>query len=245
MEFLHFVLPIALIFTAYFVKGFSGFGPALILIPTLSLIYDPPSVILLTTLFDLIAGFLLLYSIRPVVNWKLVFTVLLAFFPGAFIGARLMTFLPIFLLKKIMAVLVLFFISLIFFNSHKANYNSKAEPRTLLQSLAAFFAGFSGGLVGISGPLLVIYFKLTSAKSYFRAQLIAIFVFGAAWRLFLYRSLGTELHISPTYIIIYFITMLIALGAGSYLHVKVNEQKFDRIVALILLIPCITLGISQ
>ena len=235
------LLSMALIFTAYFVKGFTGFGPALILIPTLSLIYDPHGAILLTTFFDLIAGLILLFTVRKQVQWKIVFTVLSGFLPGAYLGARLMTSLPVSLLKKTLAVFVLFFIFLILLQSSKAEQRTSNNKKPLLQFLISFFAGFGGGLVGISGPLLVIYFKLTYPKHFFRTQLIAVFAFGAAWRLFLYRSLGLTIELPLSDLGLYLFTLLLALGAGSYIQVRINEQKFDRLVALILLIPCVTL----
>lgn len=238
------VITIALIFTAYFIKGFSGFGPALILIPTLSLIYLPQQAILLATVLDLVAGFILLFSVRKQVQWKIVATVLATFVPGAYLGARLMAFLPIPVFKKILALFVLFFIGLILWQSRRAEQRTSSAKSGYVQFLISFFAGFGGGLVGISGPLLVIYFKLTYPKSFFRTQLIAIFAFGAAWRLFLYRSLGITVELSFTEWGLFLLTMFGAIAVGTYVQLRINEQKFDRIVALILLIPCFTLMLS-
>ncbi len=230
-----------LIFTAYFVKGFTGFGPALILIPTLSLIFTPQHAIFLTTIFDLIAGSILLFSVRKQVQWKIVFLVLLAFFPGAYAGAHLMTALPIPVFKKVLGLFVLFFIGLILWQSTRAERRAPTRKSGYLQFLFSLLAGFGGGLVGISGPLLVIYFKLNYPKSFFRTQLIAVFAFGAAWRLFLYRSLGVTIHLTFWQWLVFLFTLLAAIATGSFIQLHVNEQKFDRIVALILLIPCFTL----
>ena len=240
MDGLHFLLPATLIFAAYFVKGYSGFGPALILIPTLSLVYTPHSAILLVTLFDLMAGMALLISVWRSIRWKTTFSVLLAFFPGALLGARLMTGMPVEPLKKILAIVLLLFIALIWNKNAPPKQQTKMHTR-LGQSLAAFGAGFTGGLTGISGPLLVVYFKLVHPKTFFRNQLIAIFAFGAAWRLFLYHSFHAALHIPIWQLIIFALLMLSALFFGSRFQLKTDEQTFNRSIALILLIPCLTL----
>jgi len=237
----HLVLAIALLFTAYFVKGFTGFGPALILIPTFSLLFSPREAVLLTTVFDLIAGFILLFSVRRLVDWKTVGLVLLAFSPGAYLGARLMTVLPVPIFKKVLALFVLFFIVLIFWQSTRSKGTLCFRHAPYWLFVFSFFAGLGGGLVGISGPLLVIFFKLGFPKSVFRTQLIAVFAFGAAWRLFLYRSLGLHFSLTTTQWVLFFLTLLSAITAGSLVQIRINEQKFNRIVALILLIPCVTL----
>ncbi len=241
MDVWHTGITIILIFTAYFVKGFSGFGPALILIPLLSLIIPPVEAIVLTTVFDLIAGILLLLSIRKTVLWKQVAMILPAFFFGAFLGARSIPILPVTMLKKTVALLVLFFIVLILWQSTRPLKPSLKLGHWYGRTIVSFLAGFGGGLAGISGPLLVIYFKLQYAKSIFRNLLIAVFVFGAAWRLFLYRSVGLTVRFAPWQWMLFIATLLVAIAFGSLVQIRIDEQKFDRFVALILLIPCVTL----
>lgn len=241
MDGLHTGITVLLIFTAYFIKGFSGFGPALILIPVLSLMLAPAEAVLMTTVFDLIAGTVLLVSVRKAVRWKQVALVLLAFFPGAYLGARFIPLLPVSIFKRLLAFLVLFFVGLIFWQSQYAARRARSTSRWPSQTLVSFLAGFGGGLAGISGPLLVIYFKLRYAKSVFRNFLIAVFAFGAAWRLLLYRSIGLTVRLAVWQWMLFVFTVLAAIALGSLVQIRIDEQKFDRIVALILLIPCFTL----
>ena len=238
-------ITVFLIFSAYFIKGFTGFGPALILIPTLSLIFTPQEAIVLTAIFDLIAGCILLISVYKQIQWKIVGMVLLAFFPGAYQGAQLMTVLSLPVFTKILALFVLFFIGLILWQSGRASERIPSKKPGYLQFLVSLLAGFGGGLVGISGPLLVIYFKLSYPKTFFRNQLIAVFAFGAAWRLFLYRSLGINIHLALWQWFVFFSTLIAAIAAGTFVQLHINERKFDRIVALILLIPCFTLVLGK
>jgi uncharacterized membrane protein YfcA len=81
-------------------------------------------------------------------------------------------------------------------------------------------------------------------KAFFRTQLIAIFVLGTAWRsvLFIYHQI--PLNIPVIHLIIYFFLMLFGLWLGGRSHLNVKEITFNRMVALILLIPAFSLLIS-
>ncbi len=239
-----FFFAIAVVFVAFFVKGFTGFGPALILIPILSNFFPARQVIYLSTLLDLFAGFYLLITVRRLINWQLVIPVLLLFFPGAYLGARLLSSMESSLLKQLLGAAMLFFIGIIWFNTLPQTNQIKIKIRQKWTLIISFLAGIGGGLFGISGPLLVIYFKLAYRKEIFRAQLIAIFAFGAVWRLFLYHSLGSRLGFTLWQFLIFLVIMLTAIVLGSALHLHVNQKKFDRLVALILFIPSFSLLFS-
>ena len=78
-------------------------------------------------------------------------------------------------------------------------------------------------------------------KSFFRTQLIGIFFFGAGWRFFLYRINGIEFNLELSEVGLFFLIMLCAAWAGTKLHFKVNEVIFNRIVAVLLIVPSINL----
>ena len=244
MSSLFFFIAVVIVFVAYFVKGFTGFGPALILIPSLSHFFPPQQVIYLSTLLDVFAGIYLLISVYRLIDWKMVLPVLMLFFPGAYLGARLLSALDVLLLKRLLGMTMLFFIGLIWFNTLPRENALTFKLRQTVTLPVSFFAGIGGGLFGISGPLLVVYFKLALKKAAFRAQLIAIFAFGALWRLFLYHSLGQRLHLQWWQFGIFLLTMLGAIYTGSLLHLHINQKKFDRVVALVLLVPSFSLLFS-
>ncbi len=239
-----FIGTLVIVLIAYLVKGFTGFGPALILIPTLSYFYDPHQAIFLSTLLDLVAGIFLLATTFQLINWKSVFWVILTFFPGTYIGAKWLGSLDIPLFKKLLGLIMLSFLVLIWFNT-KANKNRfLLNTRFHLTFTISFLAGIGGGLFGISGPLLVIYFKLGLEKAFFRAQLIAILVFGAAWRLWLYHSFNIKAMIYWWQHAIFFIVTFSAIIAGNHWQLHIDAKKFDRFVAMVLVLPSLLLIFS-
>jgi uncharacterized membrane protein YfcA len=235
-------LAILVVLLAYFVKGFSGFGPALVLVPSLTLLFDPETAISASTFFDIIAGPVLLYSVRKQIDWKFVVPVNLLIFTGAYFGAHMLKIVSAGLLTKIIGFGLLGFIVLLLFQS--SNESQKSNPSKLVHWISlpiALIAGFSGGMIGITGPLLVIYMKLNFDKSYFRNQLIAIFTFGAIWRFFLYRWNGTAFNMDLWLIIVLSVMLFAGLWIGQHVHARVNEKTFNRVIALVLIVPVINL----
>lgn len=239
------IIALLVVILAYFVKGFSGFGPALVLIPVFSLIYDPETAISTAALFDLIAGPILFLSVYKRIDWKFVVPVTFFLYLGAWAGTLLMKSFTPQTLKLSIAVGLLIFISILIF--YKNNSTGDLKPNTMLKWLkvpVAITAGFTGGLIGMTGPVLIIYMKLIYKKEYFRDQLIAIFMFGAAWRFFLYRWHSIKLEIATVDLGVMGMLLLLGLFIGNYFQQIVNEQKFNRVIAIILLIPALNLLIS-
>ena len=230
------VLGILVILIAYFVKGFSGFGPALIIVPFFSLLYDPPSALVIAALFDFFAGGILAYTVRKEIRWSFVLLIFVALGVGVVFGSFLLGRILVDGLKKIIGAVLLIFALIILVQQNGTGWKNK-QKYIFLKYPAAFVSGFLGGLVSMSGPPIIIYMKVMYEKSFFRTQLIAIFMLGTAWRYLMYLYHDIPMNIPFQSLIIYFICLLAGLWLGSHLHVKVNEVVFNKIVAVILLIP--------
>jgi len=230
------VLGILVILVAYFVKGFSGFGPALIIVPFFALIYDPPSALVIAALFDFFAGCILVYTVRKDIRWSFVLSVFAVLGVGVVFGSLLLGRIPVDGLKKIIGAILLIF-SFIILLQRNGTLRKNKQKYTFLKYPAAFISGFLGGLVSMSGPPLIIYMKMMYEKTFFRTQLIAIFMLGTAWRylMFVYRDIPMNIPFQS--LVIYFLCLLGGLWLGGHLHVKVNEVVFNKIVVVILLIP--------
>ena len=69
-----------IILAAYFIKGFSGFGPALIIVPFFTILYDAPSALVLAVIFDMFAGAFLMYSVRKEIDWRFVLVIFIVIY---------------------------------------------------------------------------------------------------------------------------------------------------------------------
>ena len=62
------LIVIIAVFIAFFIKGFSGFGTALLLMPLFTMLFGAKSALPTTALFDVIAGLILIISVRHKIN---------------------------------------------------------------------------------------------------------------------------------------------------------------------------------
>ena len=234
------IFGILVIIVAYFVKGFSGFGPALIIVPFFAILYDPTSALVIAALFDFFAGLILVYTVRKDIKWSFVLSIFIVLGVGVVAGSLLLDQISVEVLKKLIGAILLVFSLLILFQSNGDLVKDKQKYK-FLKYPSAFMGGFLGGLVSMSGPPIIIYMKMMYEKSFFRTQLIAIFVLGTGWRYLLFIYHHVPMNIPLQSLVIYFFCLLTGLWLGTHLHVRVNEVVFNKVVAMILLIPAFVL----
>ena len=234
-------LGVLVVLTAYFIKGLSGFGPALVMVPFLSLLFDPTTAISVTALMDFLAGGFLLPSVRKTVQWKLVLQIFAALALGAVLGTYLLGMIPLQILKKIIGITILVFTVLILLQRENNLPLNKAAGGSFWRYPVGFLSGLLGGLLGISGPPLIIYMKLRYPKTFFRSQLIGIFFLGTGWRFFLYQINRIGLNLTPVDLGVFIVVMIAGVFAGHRVQIRMSERLFNRIVALLISIPAVRL----
>lgn len=231
------IISLLVILAAYFLKGLSGFGPALIMIPFLTIIYDPATAIIITAFLDFLAGVVLVPQIRRDISWPFVIPIIVSMGIGATVGAYLLGQLPVDTLQQIMGIAIALFALYLLFQRN-SNKQSEVHSKSLKYPVG-ILSGLSGGLLGISGPPLVIYMKLYYEKTFFRTQLIVVFLFGSGWRLILYYLNQIEMTLDWTLLPIFIITMILGVFIGNKIHIKISEIVFNRLVAIIIFLTAI------
>lgn len=226
---------------AYFVKGLAGFGPALLVVPFFTLLAGVELALPASAFFDVLAGGLLFFQIYRRIDWKFCFPLMLAMGSGSFLGAQLVFHLPLEGIRRAMGVFIFLFALFLGLkkNQPKNEVTVSAEgrfPGRRLYGLGAgFLGGISGGLIGMSGPPLIVYMKQVYPKDFFRTQLIVVFMVENAVRLAVYRQ--NHLFAAGDSAILLFClpSLLIGLWLGAQLHLRVSETSFNRFIALILI----------
>jgi len=225
---------------AYFVKGFSGFGPSLIIIPVLSHYMPIDSVIYLATILDLAGGLILLFRVHHLIFWKKTSLVILFMLFGTWYGTHLLKSLEHIIIEKMLGVILVLFIIVLWWKSAGSAAEMRGWKKKLIYPVS-LFSGILGGMMGISGPPIVLYMKFSHDKTVFRNELIAIFAFAAAFRLFFYWYMDISLIISGGKLLVFGLSMLIGLMIGQISHARVREETFNKAVALLLLVPALSL----
>lgn len=239
-----FLLACLVVFAAYFLKGFSGFGPAIVMVPFFTLLYEPNTAITIATLFDFISGLFLIWTVHKDIRWSFVFSVFIALALGAVLGAHLLGKMPTLLLERCIGAVIIVFSTMILLQN-KNKHEALTPFASFLRIPIGLISGFLGGLLGISGPPLVIYVKMLYDKAFFRTQLIAIFLLGTGWRSLLYCWNRIPMKLSALEILFFFIILCIGLWTGNRIQVRVEETNFNRIVAILVLLPAINLLLAH
>lgn len=169
------VLTIIIIFIASFVQGFSGFGFALLTVPTLSIFLDLKFVVPLAALCGFYVNIYLAYVLRKKIRINEAKELVYGALIGVPLGAMVITSFNKELLLVFLSLLVLIFVFFSLTNiiqTRKINYKWKY--------LAGFLSGLFGGAFNTNGPPILIYYYLSGySKEKFKASLTGYFVFSS------------------------------------------------------------------
>lgn len=153
------------------VRGYSGFGGALIFIPLTAAILGPKKAVAVFYLFDLVSATPYGYTYFPKANWKEVAPM----FAGAFlllpVGTYVLANSDPLALRWALSILVMIMLAVLV-----SGWRYKGQPTALASLFVGGAAGFSGGSTGISGPVVIAYWLSSrSEASVIRANIMVFY----------------------------------------------------------------------
>lgn len=221
-----------------------GFGAGMITVSLLALLYGNinifvPFFLLLCLPTELTISF----KDRKQIDFRRTGTFLIFIFPGLIFGAWVLKNAPdkglLLALGVVIASVALYY--LLFEDSHVFSLNSKRWV-VLFGSLS----GVLGGVYGISGPPLIVYFKaMRLDKKTFRVALLSIFLAMSIFRsgVYIVMHLYTMPILISTIMALPF--ALVGMRAGISAHHRLPEHLFKRLTSAILLVSGILLVIKN
>ncbi len=221
---------------AYFVKGVAGFGPALVMVPWLAVLFDPHIALSTSAFLDFLVGCLMIVTLKyRWVDLKIVGPMAIALVLGTVVGAVLAGYVPQRIVLILMACVVAIFGVVMIFFHEPAPTDIVARGSKLVVG-GCLLGGLSSGLVGISGPFIVMALRPKAGKGDFRRLLVALFLIGGVFRLVTYGTVGVwtnqvlviSLWASPA--------VVIGLFIGYRQHDRISERSFSIIVGIIMLV---------
>ena len=225
---------------AYFVKGATGFGPAMVFISLGTLLIGAQPAIVISTMLDVVGGFTLFFADTYADGRRFWIPLAIMIVIGSVIGGTLLAIIPLQHYKIILGGAIILLGSWFVFGSNQVDQQKLMdhlpEKASLLDMSVSLFAGFCGGFFGISGPPLIFYLGRKLAKSAFRKTLIPIFLMAAIARILTYLAGGLvtiQLGIKGLIILP---GLFIGLYLGNHLFIKMNEIWFRRFIGLILIL---------
>src|SRR3954471_1054317 len=155
-----------------FVRGFSGFGSALIYIPLIAAIYEPRIAAPTLLLIDLAGSVPFTIRELPRCNWREVAPVTTAAALAVPLGTIALLFIDPIVLRWFIAVLVLGLLAVL-----ASGWRYHGKPTLPVSIGVGLFAGFGSGAVQIAGPAVIIFWLGGSSNAaVVRANLMVFFM---------------------------------------------------------------------
>lgn len=223
---------------AYFLRAASGIGSALILVPLGAIAVGTLDAIVLSAFLDLISGAIILGLDRrsPVeANWRVL---ALAMAVGVVAGSLGLRSIPVSYLGKVLGVITV--AAAAWFLAGRPGTRVQEQPRgdrprPWAGMAVCLVAGILGGVSGISGPPLAIYFGSRMAKGTFRSVVTRLFMVEAVLRVVLYLAIGLVGWQMVWLLAVSVPAMVLGTFVGNRVFLKLNERWFGALIGLVLL----------
>ncbi len=231
-----YILPV--VFLAYFFKGTTGFGSAIILVALGSAIIGPVAAVTMVTLLDVVGGAALLRIDRTQDSRRLWMPLALALIVGAVAGALLLKLISLENFKPVLGVTLIFAGAWMIFLRGRGPYTGQELPETYRpRDLAVcLVAGAAGGLTGLSGPPLIFSFGGWLSKEAFRRILTRIFWAEALAKAATYTATGVLKWEVVVAAVLAVPVLYLGLYAGNHVFFKISEVWFGRVVGTAILV---------
>lgn len=226
-------LVLCILMSAYFIRGITGFGSALISVPLLALSQPLQFAIPLVLALDFTASVVLGSTSNSKANWSEIKVLLPAGMVGACIGAFALLNLPT---KPVLIALGVFVIVVGFRNVFGL------QPEGRLSRLWAIPAGIVGGgagaLFGAGSPPYIIYLtRRLHDKGEVRATFSWLIAIDGGFRLalFLFAGLLLEPRLQLAYVL-GLAPMAVGLYVGNKVHADMTREGMLRVVGTLLML---------
>lgn len=213
------------------VRGFAGFGSAMIMIPALSVIYGPARAVPLGLLLEVALSLPFVPSVRHQVDWRRILLLSIAGLAALPVGVATLLLVPPLPIRIGMSVLILAFVAVLAFG-----WRYTGKPTAVATAGTGLLSGFLNGVVGMAGPP-VVFFLLSGpyAAVEVRASTVVFFAIvdaGALITLGLAGAMGWDLAgdvliLAPIYLAAAW------LGARAFGHA--HDALYRKVALSILL----------
>jgi uncharacterized protein len=217
------------------VRGFSGFGSALIYMPLMAAVYDPRTAAVTLLLIDFVSA--TPFAIRALgqCTWREVLPIWIAAAVGIPFGTMALLVVDPTILRWFMALLVLALLAILM-----SGWRYRGEPRLPLTLGVGLFSGFGGGAVQIAGPAVIIYWLGgNNPAARVRANLLVFFLLTSIVLCVSYFTQGLFTTELIGLSILLALPFFVATAAGAHFFAGTSDQLYRRIAYLIIAVAAV------
>ena len=218
-------IAVALVAFAGVLRGFSGFGSAMVLAPTLAALYPLTEAVPLVVLLEVALSFQLLPGAVRQVVWREIGVMSAAALPGLGVGAWLLTVVPGQALRLALSVAIIAFLVLL---ALQVRRRGPATDGGLAG--AGLLSGLANGASGVGGPPIVLYYLAGDGSSaalratvicyFFAIDVVSAAIYGAQGLLTAKVAALTAVCLPAS---------IVGVWLGSRLFDRASEQIYRRV----------------
>jgi uncharacterized membrane protein YfcA len=226
---------LAVALVAGLVRGFSGFGSALIYVPLMAAIYEPRIAALTLLIVDFVASAPFTLPLTRRCNWREVAPVSLAAICTIPLGVAALEYLDPTILRWFIAILVIALLAALI-----SGWRYRNAPTWPASVGVGLFAGLGAGAAQIAGPAAIVYWLGgPNSAAVIRANLMVYFAILAIVSAIAYYSRGLftadvlvlSLLLGPIFIV--------AMAAGAYLFRGASDHAYRRVAYAIIALSAV------
>ena len=228
---LTFVTSAAIALVAGMVRGFAGFGAAMLMTPAFSALYGPAVGISLCLLLEIAVALPLLPRAIKYVDWRRIGLILAAAVVGTPIGNLVLTEVAPEPMRVAISLIVLGAVAMV-----AVGWRFRGKPRPVTTLAAGAMSGFLNGLSGMAGPPIIFYYLAgDETAERVRANLTTYFIFVDLVTLVVFAGrdlIGWQTGVQALWLV----PAVVAGGLLGERLFPLASEKFYRRLALSLLV---------
>ena len=224
-------LAVAAVLAAGVVRGFSGFGAGLVMVPSLSLLVGPALAVPMVVLMEAVAAAYLVPTALRDVRWKTVLPLGLAACVTIPIGSVALASLDGLVMRRAISAVVIVSVAVLW-----TGWRYRKRPSTPVVVATGATSGLLTGAAGVGGPPVILFFLSGQENAPgVRAGLICYFAITQLAALGSYAFgglLGRDVGIGAA---VLFPVFLLGTWLGTRLFGRVDDGLFRRLVYVFLI----------
>jgi uncharacterized membrane protein YfcA len=207
------------------VRGFSGFGGAMIYMPLIAAIYEPRIAAVTLLLVDFLSSTPFAIPEFRRCTWREVLPISAAMAAAVPVGTWALIVLDPVILRWAIAILVLSLVPVL-----ASGWRYRGEPRLPLTLGIGLFAGVGAGAAQIAGPPVIVYWLSRGNPAVtLRANLMVFFFFCGVALVVSYAAQGLFTARTVTLSLLLGVPYLIGVGLGSRMFRGASDRSYRRI----------------
>ena len=225
-----FVIAVVISVLSGLMRGFSGFGSALVYIPLISSIYEPKIAVATLLLIDFVSGIPFAIQAIPRCRWREIAPITISAIFAIPFGTMILLYFDPTLIRWLVAAVAILMLFIII-----AGWRYRDRPRLPITIFVGLISGLLGGAFQMDGPPVVIYWLSgVNVASVVRANLMMFIVLSGAAICVTYLFSGLLTLNVIALAILLGLPFVVSMKLGARLFHGASDQVYRRIAYVVI-----------